>query len=133
MTSCRKRGLVNTRGGVHRVANCQPPQLDAVGEELTVIPIDLNRGDTKEGREEARAYHLLQWREERGSVGDYLLDILPFVLHAEGEASERCLRIPLSNSAEGDHHSRPLVHHPDQPFLLLLSAPNEAAEVALPS
>jgi hypothetical protein len=74
-----------------------------------------------------------QWREEWGSVGDYSLDILPFVLHAEGEARVRCLRIPLSNSAEGDHRSRPLVHHPDQPFLHLLSAPNEAAEVVLPS
>jgi hypothetical protein len=38
------------RGSVHRVADCQPPQLDAVGEELAVIPIDLNRGDSKEGR-----------------------------------------------------------------------------------
>ena len=61
VTSCRKRGLVNTPGGVHRVADCQPPQLDAVGEELAVIPIDLNQGDTKEGREEVCAYHLLQW------------------------------------------------------------------------
>ena len=45
----------------------------------------------------------------------------------------RCLRIPLSNSAEGYHGSSPLLHHPDQPLLLLLSAPNEAAKVALPS
>ena len=59
VTSCCKRGLVNTQGSVHRIADCQPPQLDAVGEELAVIPIDLNRGDTKEGREEVRAYHLL--------------------------------------------------------------------------
>ena len=70
VTSCRKRGRVNTRGGVHRVADCQPPQLDAVGEELAVVPIDLNQGDSKEGRKEVSAYHLLQWREERGSVGD---------------------------------------------------------------
>ena len=104
-----------------------------MGEELAVIPINLNQGDTKKGRKEVRAYHLLQWREEQGNVGDYLLDILPFVLHAEGEARVRCLRIPLSNSAEGDHRKCPLVHHPDQPFLLLLSAPNEAVEVALPS
>ena len=133
MTSCRKRGLVNTWGRVHRVADCQPTQLDAVGEELAVIPIDLNRGDTKEGRKEVRAYRFLQWREEWGSVGDYSLDVLPFVLHAEGEASVRRLRIPLSNSAEGYHGSSPLLHHPSQPLLLLLSAPNEAAEVALPS
>jgi hypothetical protein len=124
---------VNTRGGVHRIADCQLPQLDAVGEELVVTPIDLNQGDSKEGRKEVRAYHLLQWQEERGSVGDYSLDILPFVLHAEGEAGVRCLRIPLNNRAEGHHRSRPLLHHPDQPLLLLLSAPNEAAEVALPS
>ena len=58
---------------------------------------------------------------------------LPFVLHTEGETRVCCLRIPLSNSAEGDHCSRPLFHHPNQPFPLLLSAPNEAAEVALPS
>ena len=113
VTSCRKRGLVNTRGGVHRVADCQPPQLDAVGEELAVIPINLNRGDSKESRKEMRAYHLLQWRAGRGSVRDYSLDILPFDLHAEGEASVRCLRIPLSNSTECDHRSRPPVHHPD--------------------
>ena len=60
VTSCRKRGLVNTRGSVHRIADCQPPQLDAVGEELAVLPIDLNLGDTKEGREKMHAYHLLQ-------------------------------------------------------------------------
>jgi hypothetical protein len=60
VTSCRKRGLVNTRGSVHRVADCQAPQLDAVGEELVVLPIDLDQGDTQEGREEVRAYHLLQ-------------------------------------------------------------------------
>ncbi len=52
VTSCCKRGLVNTRGGVRRVVDCQPPQLDAVGEELAVIPIDLNRGDSKEGRKD---------------------------------------------------------------------------------
>ena len=98
VTSCRKRGLVNTWGGVHRVADCQPTQLDAVGEDLAVIPIDLNRGDTKEGRKEVCAYRFLQWRKEWGSVSDYLLDVLPFVLHAEGEASVRRLRIPLSNS-----------------------------------
>ncbi len=91
------------------------------------------RGDSKEGRKEVSAYRLLQWREERGSVGDYSLDILPFVLQTEGETRVRCLRVPLSNSAEGDHCSRPLVHHLGQPFPLLLSAPNEAAEVALPS
>jgi len=124
---------VNTRGGVHTVADCQPPQLDAVGEELAVVPIDLNQGDSKEGRKEVSVYCLLQWREERGSVGNYSLDILPFVLHAEGEACVCCVRIPLSKSAEGDHCSCPLVHHPNQPFPLLLSAPNEAAEVALPS
>jgi hypothetical protein len=124
---------VNTRCGVHRVADCQPSQLDAVGEELAVIPIDLDRGDSEEGRKEVHANRLLQWGEERGSVGDYSLDILPFVLHTEGESRVRCLRIPLSNSAEGDHCSRPLVHHPNQPFPLPLSAPNEAAEVALPS
>ena len=56
------------------------PPLDAVGEELAVIPIDLIRGDSKEGRKEVRVYRLLQWLEERGSVGDYSLDILPFVL-----------------------------------------------------
>jgi len=132
VTSCRKRGLVNTRGGVHRVA-LPAPQLDAVGKELAVLPINLNRGDSKEGRKEVHVYRLLQWREEWGSIGDYSLDILPFFLHAEGEARVRCLRILLSNSAEGDHCSRPLIHHPNQPFLLLLSAPNEAAEVALPS
>jgi hypothetical protein len=80
-----------------------------------------------------RAYHLLQWREEWGSVGDYSLDIMPFVLHTEGEARVRYLRIPLSNSAEGDHCSRPLFHHSNHPFPLLLSAPDEASEVALPS
>ena len=79
VTSCRKRGLVNTRGGVHRVADCQPSQLDAVGEELAVIPIDLDRGDSKEGREEVRAYRSLKWRKEWSSVGDYLLDVLPFI------------------------------------------------------
>ncbi len=52
--------------------------LDAVGEELAVLPIDLDRGDSKEGRKEVHANHLLQWREERDSVGDYLLDILQF-------------------------------------------------------
>jgi len=61
VASCRKRGLVNTRGGVHRVADCHPLQLDAVGEELAVVPTDLNRGDSKEGRKEVSAYHLLQW------------------------------------------------------------------------
>ncbi len=60
VTSCRKRGLVNTWGSVHRVADCQPPQLDAVSEELAVLPINLDQGDTKEGREEVRACHLLQ-------------------------------------------------------------------------
>jgi hypothetical protein len=104
-----------------------------VGEELAVIPIDLDRGDSKEGREEVHANRLLQWGEERGSVGDYSLDILPFVLHTEGETRVRCLGVPLSNSAEGDHCSRPLVHHPNQPFPLLLSAPDEASKVALPS
>jgi hypothetical protein len=133
VTSCCKRGHVNTWGGVHRVADCQPTQLDAVGEELAVIPIDLNQGDTKEGRKEVRVYRFLQWREERGSVGDYPLDVLPFVLHAEGEASVRRLRIPLSNCAKGYHGSSPLPHHPSQPLLHLLSALNEAAEVALPS
>jgi hypothetical protein len=29
VTRCRKRGLVNTWGCVHRVADCQPTQLDA--------------------------------------------------------------------------------------------------------
>ena len=71
--------------------------------------------------------------ENRGSVGDYSLDILPIVLRSEGEASVRCLRIPLSNCAEGYHHSRPLLRLPDQPLLLLHSAPNEAVELALPS
>jgi hypothetical protein len=51
---------VDTRGGVHRVADCQPSQLDAVGEELAVIPIDLDQGDSKEGREEVHANPLLQ-------------------------------------------------------------------------
>ena len=60
VTSCRKGGLVNTWGIVHRIVDCQPPQLDAVGEELAVLPIDLNLGDTKEGREKMHAYHLLQ-------------------------------------------------------------------------
>jgi hypothetical protein len=31
-----------------------------VCEELAILHIDLNQGDTKEGREEVRAYHLLQ-------------------------------------------------------------------------
>jgi hypothetical protein len=60
VTTSHKRDFVNTRGGVHRVADCQPPQLDTVCEELAVLHIDLNPGDTKEGREEVRAYHLLQ-------------------------------------------------------------------------
>ncbi len=60
VTSCCKRVLVKTWGSVHRVADCQPPQLDAVSEELAVLPIDLNRGDTKKGSEEVSVYHLLQ-------------------------------------------------------------------------
>jgi hypothetical protein len=80
---------MDTGGRVHGVADCQPPQLDAVGEELAVIPIDLNRGDSQEGREEVHVNRLLQWREERGSVGDYSLDILPFILHAD-TAQQQC-------------------------------------------
>jgi hypothetical protein len=74
--------------------------------------------------------------EKNGAVSAttrWTLDILPFVLHTEGETRVRCLGVPLSNSAEGDHCSRPLVHHPNQPFPLLLSAPDEASKVALPS
>ena len=41
-----------------------PPQLDAVGEELAVFPIDHSQGDTKEGREEVHAYCRLQRRKE---------------------------------------------------------------------
>jgi hypothetical protein len=110
-----------------------PPQLDAVGEELAVFPIDLSQGDTKEGREEVHAYCRLQRRKEWGSVGNHLLDILPFVLHAVGEAGICSLRKPLSNHAEGFHRGHPLLHQPSQPLILLLSAPNEAAKVVLPS
>ena len=60
VTSSRKQGLVNTWGRVNRIEDCQLPQFDAVGEELVVVPINLSQGDTKEGREELRAYHLLQ-------------------------------------------------------------------------
>ena len=71
---------MNTQGSVHRVADCQPPQLDAVGDELVVLHINPDQGDTKEGREEVLVYCLLQGREEQGNFGDYLLDILPFFL-----------------------------------------------------
>ena len=62
-----------------------------------------------------------------------MLDILPFVLHAVGEAGICSLRKPLSNDAEGFHRGHPLLHQPSQPLILLLSAPNEAAKVVLPS
>jgi hypothetical protein len=57
-------------------------------------------------------YCLLQGQEERGSVEDHSLDIMPFILHAEYEAGICSLKVPLSNSAEGYHRSRPLLHHP---------------------
>jgi len=62
---------VNTQGSVHRVADCQPPQLDAVGDELVVLQINPNQGDTKEGREEVLVY--------------CLLDILPFFLELSAD------------------------------------------------
>ncbi len=33
-------------GSVDRVADCQPSHLDAVGEELVVLLVDLCQGDT---------------------------------------------------------------------------------------
>ena len=53
------------------------------------------------------ANRLLQWGEERGSVGDYSLDILPFVLQTEGETRIRCLRvIELTMTAYVPFHVR---------------------------
>ncbi len=56
------------------------------------------------------AYHLLEQCEEWGSVGDHSLDILPFVLQAEGEPGVRRLGVPLSNNAKGLHRRKPILH-----------------------
>ena len=124
---------MDTWSGVHKVVDCQPAQFDALGEKLVVLPINLSQGDTKEGREEVHAYCCLQSHKEQSSVGNHSLDIMSFVLHAEGEAGICGLRKLLSNNAEGFHHGHPLLHQPNQPLILLFSAPNKAAKVALPS
>ena len=42
-------------GNVHRIADCQSPLLDAMGEDLAVFAVDLQRRNTKEGGEKTRA------------------------------------------------------------------------------
>jgi hypothetical protein len=56
---------------------------------------------------------LLERCKERGSVGGHLLNILPFILQAEGEAGICHLGVPLSNNAEGLHRHNPILQqHP---------------------
>ncbi len=66
-------------GGVHRIADCQSSQLDAESKELAVSPVNLCRGNTKEGGKEAQSNFPLQRLEEGSCVGDHTLDVLPFV------------------------------------------------------
>ena len=60
VASCHKGGQMNTWGGVHQIAHCESPQLDAVCKELVVFPINISRWDTKEGRQESCVNFCLQ-------------------------------------------------------------------------
>jgi hypothetical protein len=64
----------------------------------------------QERGEEVNANCLIKGCEEQGSVGNNLLDILPFGLQAEGEAGVHHLGVPLSNNAEGLHRHNSILH-----------------------
>ncbi len=75
----------------------------------------------------------LEGCKERGSVDDHSLDVLPFILKAKSKPSIGSLGVALSNDAEGLHRSYPFADQLPQPLLLPLGAPNEVAQVPLPS
>ncbi len=133
VTSCRKQGQVDVWGRIHRVADCQSTLLDAMGEELAVFPAKLRRGNTKEGREETHLNFPLQGLKEGPSVSDHTLDVLPFNLKAERKFSIGGLGIALGNDTECLHGAYPFANQFPKPLLLPLGAPNEAAQVPLPS
>ncbi len=118
---------------VHRIADCQSTLLDAVGEELVISPVDLSRGDAKEGGQETRSNFLLQGHKEQGCVDGYTLNVLPFVLKAKCKPSVGSLGIALGKDTEGLHRTYPFADQLPQPLLLPLGAPDEAAQVPLPS
>jgi hypothetical protein len=120
---------VNTWCSVHRIADCQSPLLHALGEELAVTPIDLCWGDTKEGWEETHPNFPLQWLEEWAHVGNYMLDVLPFILKAKRESGIGSLGIAFGNDTECLHRTYPFANHFPQPLLLLPGAPGEATQV----
>jgi hypothetical protein len=107
VTSCRKQGQVDVRGRIHRVADCQSTLLDTMGEELAVFPVDLCRGDTKEGRKETHSNFPLQGLKEGASVSDHTLDVLPFILKAERKSSIGGLGMALRDDTECLHGAYP--------------------------
>ncbi len=120
-------------GSAHRIADCQSTLLDAVGEDLAASPVNLSQGDAKEGRQETHSIFLLQGHEEQGCVGNYTLNVLLFILKAKCKPSIVSLGIVLSKDTEGLHRSYPFADQLPQPLLLPLGAPDEAAQVPLPS
>ena len=115
-----------------RIVDCQSPHLHAVGKELVTVPVNLLRGETSEEREEVSMNCLLEWRKEWGSISNHPLNILPFVLQAEGEAGICRLGVALGHNSKGLHRRYPFHHHLLQPQLLRAGAPNEATKVLLP-
>ncbi len=94
-------------GSVHRIADCQSTLLDAVGEELAVSLAKISQGDVKEGRQETCLNFLLQGRKEQYCVGNYMLDVLPFILKAKRKPGVGSLGIALGKDTEGLHRSYP--------------------------
>jgi hypothetical protein len=86
---------VDAVGGVHRIADCQSSQLDTVGKELAVSPVDFCWWNTKEGGKEALPNFPLQRLEEGAHVSDHALDVLPFILKAKRESGVGGLGIAL--------------------------------------
>ena len=119
-------------GGVHRIADCQSSQLDAESKELAVSPVNLCRGNTKEGGKEVQPNFPLQWLEEGARVSDHALDVLPFILKAKRESGVGGLGIAFSDNTECLHRAHPFADQVPQPLLLLLGASNEATQVPLP-
>jgi hypothetical protein len=88
---------VDALGGVHRIADCQSSQLDTVGKELAVSPVNFRWGNTKEGGKEAQSNFPLQRLEEGACVSDHALDVLPFILKAKRESCAGCLGIAFGD------------------------------------
>jgi hypothetical protein len=124
---------VDAWGSVHRIADCQSTLLDAMGEELAVSSINLSRWDAKEGGQETHPNFHLHGCKEWGCVGDHTLNVLPFILKAKRKPGVGSLGIALGKDTEELHHTHPFADQLPQPLLLSLGAPDEAAQVPLPS